>query len=244
LWMDNAGKIVWGAGSTPTEVSSTAAYDNGQWHMVVAEVGPVGMQLWLDGVEVASSTVSSVQSFTGWWHIGWGSEPSGWSDAPVEPFFSGSLSEVAIVPSQLTSAQVSEVYGAGSVAGFGLDVEALAPTSYWPLQDSGSTNTCGTTEITVQEASGSSTYCLYPVAAGACPAPSSTYTVTGLGVQALTALPAHGASVTLTVTMKLSVAEPSALSGLHQLLDLTFGTSLSATLWTAQVAYPAAATEL
>jgi Concanavalin A-like lectin/glucanases superfamily len=244
LWMDNAGKVVWGAGSTPTELSSTAAYDNGQWHMVVAEVGPAGMQLWVDGVEVASSSVSSVQSFTGWWHIGWGNESSGWSDAPGEAFFPGSLSEVAIVPSQLTGAQIAELYSAGSVAGFGLDAGALTPTAYWPLQDSGSTNTCGTTEITVQETSGASTYCLYPVAAGACPAPNSTYTATGLGVQTFTAVPAHGASVTVTVTMKLSAAEPSALAGLHQLLDLTFGTLLSATLWTAQVAYPGATTEL
>ncbi len=244
IWVDNSGKVVWGVNpGTRDEVTSSSAYNNGAWHMVVAKIGSAGQQLWVDGTEVGSnSSVTSAQSFTGYWHIGWGNDEATWSDAPTSSFLSGSLSQVAIIPSQLSSAQISTLYNAGSAAAFMLDMGQLSPTSYWPLQDSAS-NICGTTEITVQQTVGATNTCIYPSAAGTCAAPSSAYLVTGLGVRSITA-PTAGTPVSVTVTVKLSAASPTGVLGLHELAGIAFGTAKPSTLWSAQIAYPYAWSQL
>ena len=212
-------------------------------YSTAAEIGSAGQQLWVDGTEVGSnSSVTSAQSFTGYWHIGWGNDEATWSDAPTSSFLSGSLSQVAIIPSQLSSAQISTLYNAGSAAAFMLDMGQLSPTSYWPLQDSAS-NICGTTEITVQQTVGATNTCIYPSAAGTCAAPSSTYLVTGLGVRSITA-PTAGTPVSVTVTVKLSAASPTGVLGLHELAGIAFGTAKPSTLWSAQIAYPYAWSQL
>jgi hypothetical protein len=243
MWLDNSGKLVFGVypGATD-EVTSTGAYDNGQWHMVVAETGSAGQTLWVDGVKVASNTaVTTAQDYTGYWHLGWASEVN-WPDPPTSSYLSGSLSEVAIVPSQLSSSQIAALYSAGSTAAFAADVTALSPTSYWPLQDSAS-SICGTAEVTVQQTVGTTSTCIYPAGTGACPAPSATYLVTGLGVRAATA-PTSANAVTVKITMELSAVAGAGVLGLHMLPGIVFGTTRSSTLWSAQLFYPSASVQL
>jgi serine protease AprX len=146
LWIDNSGKVVWGVypGSTQ-EVTSPAAYNNGAWHMVVAEIGSAGQQLWVDGTEVASkSSVTSAQNYAGYWHVGYGNGESNWPDPPSSAYLAGSLSQVGIVPTQLSASQISTLYNAGSSAAFATDMGQLSPTSYWGLQDSGAASTAYT----------------------------------------------------------------------------------------------------
>jgi serine protease AprX len=148
LWIDNSGKVVWGVypGSTQ-EVTSPAAYNNGAWHMVVAEIGSAGQQLWVDGTEVASnSSVTSAQSYTGFWHIGYGNGESNWPDPPSSAYLAGSLSQLGIVPTQLSASQISTLYDAASASAFANDMGQLSPTSYWGLQDSGAASTAYTSE--------------------------------------------------------------------------------------------------
>jgi hypothetical protein len=243
LWVDNSGKLVWAVWpGAADEITSPSAYNNGAWHMVVAEIGPSGQQLWVDGSEVASnSSVTSAQSYTGYWHLGWAAEGGGgWPDAPTDLYLAGSLSQVAVIPTQLGSSQISTLYNAGSYGAYAIDVRALSPTAYWPLQDSAS-NVCGTTEITVQQTVGATNTCIFPAASGTCAAPSSSSLVTGLGVRSITA-PTSSAAVTIKVTMELSSASPAGVLGLHELADIAFGTASS--LWTAQLAYPSASSQL
>jgi hypothetical protein len=243
VWVDDAGKLVFGVyyNSSAYEVTSPAAYNNSAWHMVVAEIGSSGMQLWVDGTEVGSnSSVTSAQNYTGYWHLGWGSETYSWADPPASSFLSGSLSEAAIVPTQLTASQISTLYNAGSTTAFTRDMGQLSPTSYWPLQDSAS-NVCGTSEITVQQTVASTNTCIFPSAAGTCPAPAATYLTTALGARSITA-PSSATPVTVTITMKLSAASPAGVLGLHELADISFGTSKSP--WSAQIAYPSAGPQL
>jgi hypothetical protein len=243
LWVDNSGKLVWAVWpGAADEITSPSAYNNGAWHMVVAEIGPSGQQLWVDGSEVASnSSVTSAQSYTGYWHLGWAAEGGGgWADAPTDLYLSGSLSQVAVIPTQVGSSQISTLYNAGSYGAYAIDVGALSPTAYWPLQDSAS-NVCGTTEITVQQTVGSTNTCIFPAASGTCAAPSSSALVSGLGVRSITA-PTSSAAVTIKVTMELSSASPAGVLGLHELADIAFGTASS--LWTAQLAYPSASSQL
>jgi hypothetical protein len=224
------------------ELTSPSTYNNGQWHLVVAEIGSSGEQLWVDGTLVAENlSDTTTNSYTGYWHLGWGNEAD-YTDPPTSSFFSGSLAQAAIVPSQLTASQISTLFNAGSAAAFMLDLGRLSPTSYWPLDDSAS-NICGTSEITVQQTVGATNTCVYPSAAGTCAAPSSTYLVTGLGVRSITA-PTASTPVSFTVTMKLSAASPTGVLGLHELADIAFGTAMSPTLWSAQIAYPYAWSQL
>jgi hypothetical protein len=190
LWLDDSGKLVWGVDpGTAAVLTSTSAYNNGVWHMVVADLGAAGQQLWVDGAQVAINTsVTSAYNYTGWWHLGWNS--FNWTDAPTNNYLTGSLSEAAVVPSQLTASQISTLYNAGSTAAFALAMSQLSPTAYWPLQDSAS-NICGTTEVTVQETVSSISTCIYPPkpVGTSCPPPSSSYLLTGLGSRASTVVP-------------------------------------------------------
>ena len=246
LWVDNSGKVVFGVNNgTATEVTSPSAYNNGVWHMVVAEIGSSGEQLFVDGAQVAlNASVTSAESYTGYWHIGWGYE-TGWSDAPTSKYLSGSLSEAGVVPVQLSAQQISALYSAGSTAAYALDMGQLPPSSYWPLEDSAS-NICGTSETTVQETVGPTNTCIYPPepVGTACPALSATYMVTGLGTRTSTVVTTSGSPVTITVKMELSAASGNRVKALHMLTGLSFDTRYSSTLWSAAVSYPCASVEL
>ena len=51
---------------------------------------------------VASNAAYTVgQSYTGYWHIGWGYE-AGWTDPPTSGYLNGTVSEVAVIPTQLS----------------------------------------------------------------------------------------------------------------------------------------------
>jgi Concanavalin A-like lectin/glucanases superfamily len=252
LWLDNTGHLVWGtdATGTPSEITSSSAYNTGSWNMFVAELGPTGKQLWVNGTEVGSApSVTTASNIAGWWHLGWGYLASPWTDRPTDSYLTGNLSEMAFLPSQLTSTQISALYGAGSVAGFGQDMGAfLTSTSdaYWPMQNSAS-NICGTSEITVQQTVSATNTCIYPPSAGSCPAPSAAYLVTSVGIRSFTP-PTSARTVTITVTMEESSATIATLAGLHELLGFGFGTALGAgslpSIWTAQVAYPSAVSQI
>jgi hypothetical protein len=239
VWIDNTGHLVYGTYNGATqEVTSPGTYNNGLWHFVVAEIGATGQQLWVDGTEVASNAAYvTAQNYTGYWHLGWGYE-STWPDPPTTSYLPGSVSEMAVVPSSLTGAQIASLYGASSAAAFAATMGSLAPTSYWPLQVPAS-STCGTTELTVQETVGAVNTCVYPAAAGACPAPTAGNLVGGLGTRSVQP-PTAATPVTVTVTMKLSGASPVGVVGLHEMPDLGFGSTRSSTLWSAQITYPAA----
>lgn len=135
LWLDNSGKVVFGVypGATD-EVTSGSSYNNGQWHFVVASIGSSGQQLWVDNSEVASNgSVTSAQSYNGYWHIGWNSEAS-WPDAPTSSYFNGSLAGVGVLPSQLSSSQINTLYTSSNITTYGTNVKADSPSAYWALQ--------------------------------------------------------------------------------------------------------------
>ena len=70
LYLQNDGKVVFGAGSPAVTLTSQAAINNGSWHHLVATQGPGGMTLWVDGQAVASNTQASAMNYTGYWRSG------------------------------------------------------------------------------------------------------------------------------------------------------------------------------
>ena len=257
MWVDSTGHLVWSFGtvSATHEVKSSVTVTTGSWVFAAATIGPGGATLYVNGALVGSSAVTAARSYTGWWHLGWGAE-SNWSDAPTSQFLAGSLAQVAVVPSQLSAAQVTSLNTASSsgAAAYDAAVTALAPTSWWQLSDTGATAytgvvpatgtaPCTAVMATIQVTRGVTTTCVYPVVAGACPAPSAGSLLSSMPVSSMTP-PTGGSPLTSIVTFRLSTASVTGVAGLHLLPALTVTTTVTGTLWTASLSYATASAEL
>ncbi|OIJ66098.1 hypothetical protein WN71_020530 [Streptomyces mangrovisoli] len=114
VYMRNDGRLVFGVwtGSART-VTSSAAYNDGNWHHVVATQGSSGMALYVDGAQVGTLDETTNQSYSGFWHVG-GDNLNGWPNQPTSSYFSGQIDETAIYSSVLSAAQVQSHYAAAT----------------------------------------------------------------------------------------------------------------------------------
>ena len=119
IYMSDAGKIVFGVFSGGVKaIVSPNAYNDGQWHHVVATVGSEGMKLYLDGQLVGSRAgITEGRSFAGYWRFG-GDTLKGWTSNPSSSYFTGQMNDAAIYPSALSDAQVARHYSLGTNMGF------------------------------------------------------------------------------------------------------------------------------
>lgn len=141
VYMEPDGRITFGVypGSVQT-ITSSASYNDGQWHQISAGLSSGGMVLYVDGVRVAMRTdVTSAQPYSGYWRVG-GDSP--WSGAA---FFAGAIDDVAIYGAPLTRQQVAAHYVASGrtlaaatapADAYGAAVYALEPSLYWRLGES------------------------------------------------------------------------------------------------------------
>jgi len=236
IWMDPTGHIVYGIypGSTQ-EVTSPLAYNDNAWHFLVASYGPAGQELWVDGSMVASNpAVTTAQMFAGYWHLGYSNSTTGWPDPPSSDYWNGQLAQVAIIPAQLTGAQVGSLYAAGSSPTYSSQVLGLTATSYWPLTQMVSADACSSVLASVQTVTGATTACAYPSLSGPCPAlaPGSN-SLGNIGTRS-TAVPAAHSSQTVTLNLQLP-GVTTELSGAHLLV--TVGYLDAAGGWAASLAY-------
>ena len=146
VYMDNSGRIWFGnyPGSVQT-VNSSASYNNGQWHQIVASLGGNGMRLFVDGVLVGSRTdVTSAQGYAGYWRVG-GDNLNGWSSQPTSNYFQGDIADVAIYPTVLSRSDAIDHWVASGrtsplppapADAYGAAVYNLNPDVYWRLADS------------------------------------------------------------------------------------------------------------
>lgn len=144
VYMDAAGSVLFGVypGSTRI-VKSSASYNDGQWHQVVANLGPTGMQLYVDGIRVGQRTDTTFgQSYSGYWRIGGDTSWSG------NDYFAGNIDEVAIYNAPLSSQQLNAHFAASgrqsqqAVApsdSYGAAVFNASPQLYWRLAESAGT---------------------------------------------------------------------------------------------------------
>jgi PKD repeat protein len=110
VYMDTSGRILFGVypGAIRT-VTSTARFNDGAWHHVVATLSRSGMALYVDGKLVGSRTDTTTgQTYSGYWRIG-GDET--WSGGK---YFNGRIDEVAIYPTALTADRVAGHYTLGT----------------------------------------------------------------------------------------------------------------------------------
>ena len=114
LYIDSGGRLQFGVYPNAVKtVASTTTVTDGRWHQAVGTLSPAGQFLYLDGQLVASTTtVTTAQAFTGYWRIGY-DNLNGWTNAPTNFFFTGSLAWAATYPYALTGPQVASHYAAG-----------------------------------------------------------------------------------------------------------------------------------
>ncbi|WP_276606842.1 PKD domain-containing protein [Nakamurella flava] len=147
VYMTNDGKLTFGvsSGGTRRVLSSPKSYNDGQWHQVVSTLGPNGMTLFVDGVQVGQRTDTTTGAvYPGFWRIG-GDNLSGWASRPTKDYFIGDIDDVSIYPTALSpddviaqwvaSGRVSPVPAAPADA-YGAAVYRDAPTLYWRLAES------------------------------------------------------------------------------------------------------------
>ncbi|HYT09961.1 MAG TPA: LamG-like jellyroll fold domain-containing protein [Mycobacteriales bacterium] len=106
VYMTNDGRLVFGAWTgVANTITSTASYNDGNWHHLAATGGPAGMTLYVDGVAVGTNPNTGAQDYWGFWRVG-GDNLNGWPDQPSGGYLDASIDEAAVYSTQLTATQV------------------------------------------------------------------------------------------------------------------------------------------
>lgn len=110
IYLGNGGRVyfgMWSAGAKA--VSSVGAYNDDQWHHVVATVSGSTATLYVDGKRVGQrDDISAPEVYVGQWRLG-GDRMSGWPAAGTTDY-AGAVDQVAIFPTALSDAQVAAQY--------------------------------------------------------------------------------------------------------------------------------------
>ncbi len=127
VYMMNDGQLVFGVYSGGVQTIETPnVFNDGQWHHVVATLGPAGMALYVDGQLTGTKSVTSAQGYDGYWRVGgdnlngwnldpWGSNSQGTTE-PNSFYFQGSVADVAVFPNALSAAQIAAHYAANALS--------------------------------------------------------------------------------------------------------------------------------
>ena len=110
VYMFDDGRLRFGTYTGQLNVAdTTASYNDGNWHHMVATQGADGMKLYVDGVLAADNPQTQAQPYDGYWRVGgdntWGGNSSN--------YFAGSIDEVAVYSSVLTGSTVQSHFRAG-----------------------------------------------------------------------------------------------------------------------------------
>jgi len=89
--------------------SSTASYNDGRWHHVVATQGSDGMKLYVDGAQVGSNPTTASDGYRGYWRLG---GDSSWNSG--SGYWAGSLDEAAVYARPLDATTVAQHYALGT----------------------------------------------------------------------------------------------------------------------------------
>ncbi|MFT4297058.1 MAG: PKD domain-containing protein [Micropruina sp.] len=130
VYMTNDGKLIFGVRATNGNnrtVISGRSYNDNQWHMVTATMGSQGMALYVDGVRVGRrSDTTQGETYLGYWRLQ-GDNLAGWTSAPSNYNFVGSVDEVAVYPTALDQ---NTILGQYSASGRTADIPPVPADNY------------------------------------------------------------------------------------------------------------------
>ncbi|MCB0911275.1 MAG: PKD domain-containing protein, partial [Propionibacteriaceae bacterium] len=112
VYMNNSGQLEFGVWTGQMNLVVTPnAYNDGDWHQVVATQSGDGMKLYVDGALVGTNAQTAAQGYTGYWKVGgdvtWNSSSN---------YFAGDIDEVAVYDTELSAARVLAHYEAAQPA--------------------------------------------------------------------------------------------------------------------------------
>ncbi|NTW38914.1 MAG: PKD domain-containing protein, partial [Cellulomonadaceae bacterium] len=128
VYMGTDGKLTFGVNSGgQVKVTSAAAYNDGQWHHVVATQALNGARLYVDGALVGQNAATGSLAYTGYWRVG---GDTSWAGAS---YFNGTIDEVAVYSTALAASTVAAHYSLGATG----TVADQAPTAAFTSASSG-----------------------------------------------------------------------------------------------------------
>jgi chitodextrinase len=119
IYMTNDGQLAFGVYSgRERTIKSSQSYNDGNWHHVVATLGPKGQQLLVDGGTVGHIADSHKgRDFSGHWRVG-GDRLLGWSQQPASYYFAGDIDETAVYPKVLSESDIQQHFTLSGQGGF------------------------------------------------------------------------------------------------------------------------------
>ena len=114
VYLTTAGKLSFGVyPGSYSVITSTNGYADGSWHHMMATLGPAGQLLYVDGVQVASSTNTTAQTYNGNLRFGY-NYLSGWPGVVGSNYyFNGQMGHAAYYTTQLSATSAAIHYAAG-----------------------------------------------------------------------------------------------------------------------------------
>jgi hypothetical protein len=117
----------------PVAVSTTKAYNDGQWHQAVSTMSSTGITLYVDGALVGAKAgvASTALAYKGGWQMG----------CNCAKFFDGSLDAFSVYNKVLSAAQVAQHFadsGRATVSPYAKAVIADGAAHYWRLGETNS----------------------------------------------------------------------------------------------------------
>ncbi|MCD6556180.1 MAG: C10 family peptidase, partial [Bacteroidales bacterium] len=112
IYMDDAGKLYFGVlDATSNTISTSASYNDNNWHLINASLSGNGMKLYVDGTSKAEdASVTNGANYTGWWKIAFDSINATFPNIPTSKYFQGVTDEIRIYERELLPEEISYLY--------------------------------------------------------------------------------------------------------------------------------------
>jgi len=115
LYLGTDGMVRFGVfGDTYRVIAGAPACNDGRWHHAMGTFSTNGMQLYVDGIQVAANSIinpggtNQAFGYSGYWRLGWDSMAN-WPGASANSYFGGSIAEAQVWSTALTPAQVAAI---------------------------------------------------------------------------------------------------------------------------------------